>query len=96
MADPTCPARAEFGYAEPETQKFDTEKLLELTQWVRDTQVPILSLLISRNGKIVYELYTSSLTGAEAHYVMSVTKSITSARSGHRSALAAQRRPDGW
>jgi CubicO group peptidase (beta-lactamase class C family) len=42
----------------------------------------MFSLLISRNGRLVYELDTSSLTREHAHYQMSVTKSFVSALVG--------------
>jgi CubicO group peptidase (beta-lactamase class C family) len=42
----------------------------------------MFSLLISRNGRLVYELYTSSLTREHAHYQMSVTESFVSALVG--------------
>ncbi len=38
--------------------------------------------MISRHGKLVYELYTSSFERDDAHYVMSVTKSFVSALIG--------------
>ena len=57
--------------------------LVNLTEWVQNNpQIPILSFMISRNGKVVYEMLTSSLTGEESHYLMSVTKSVTSSLVG--------------
>jgi CubicO group peptidase (beta-lactamase class C family) len=53
-----------------------------MTEWIRDRPVPIFSLLISRNGRLVYELYTSGLTRDHAHYQMSATKSVLSALVG--------------
>ncbi len=56
---------------------------MNLTEWVQNNpQIPILSFTISKNGKVVYQLYTSSLTGEESHYLMSVTKSVTSSLVG--------------
>jgi CubicO group peptidase (beta-lactamase class C family) len=66
----------------PEHAGLDSRALIALTEWIRDHPVPIYSLLISRNGTLVYELYTSSLTRAHAHYQMSVTKSFVSALVG--------------
>ena len=71
-----------FGQSTPEKEGISTEKLAELTEWVRDSKKAIFSILISRNGKLVYELYTTSLGRDEAHYLMSVTKSFTSALVG--------------
>jgi CubicO group peptidase (beta-lactamase class C family) len=55
---------------------------LELSQWIRDSPIPVFSILISRNGKLVFELYTSSIDRDAAHYLMSVTKSVLSALLG--------------
>ncbi len=71
-----------FGQSTPEKEGINSEKLAELTEWVRDSKKGVLSILISRNGKLVYELYTTSLGRDEAHYLMSVTKSFTSALVG--------------
>jgi CubicO group peptidase (beta-lactamase class C family) len=81
-AVPACAAPYSFGFDEPNAQNVDTQKLLELTDWIRDKSVPVLSLTISRNGWIIYELYTSGAGRDDAHYVMSVTKSVTSALVG--------------
>src|SRR5262249_44214144 len=66
-----CRPEYTFGWSEPEAEGVRIEGLLELTRWVKQNRMPILSLLISRNGKIVYELYTSSIRQDEAHYLMS-------------------------
>jgi CubicO group peptidase (beta-lactamase class C family) len=66
----------------PEEEGLDSRTLVALTEWIRDHRVPIFSFLISRNGKLLYELYTSSLTRDHAHYQMSVTKSVVSALVG--------------
>ena len=68
--------------AAPEDEGLDSGTLVALTEWIRDHPVPIFSLLISRNGRLVYELYTSSLTRDHAHYQMSATKSVVSALVG--------------
>ena len=68
---------ASFGVSAPEPVGIDPRVLAELTTWVRDNELAIFSILISRHGKLVYELYTSGFTRDEAHYVMSVTKSFT-------------------
>jgi len=66
----------------PEDEGLDSRSLIALTEWIRDHPVPIFSFLISRNGRLVYELYTSSLTREHAHYQMSATKSVVSALVG--------------
>jgi CubicO group peptidase (beta-lactamase class C family) len=72
-----------FGQSEPEVEGVNTQQLINLTEWVKaHSRTPIFSILISKNGHVVYQLLTSSLTGEEAHYVMSVTKSVTSSLYG--------------
>jgi CubicO group peptidase (beta-lactamase class C family) len=67
-----------FGLSTPEQEGLDSRALLALTAAVRDRELPLFSLLISRHGKLIYELYTSGLGREEAHYLMSVTKSVVS------------------
>ena len=80
--DPTADAAWEAAAGVPEDEGLDSHVLLELTEWIRDHPVPMFSFLVSRNGRLVYELYTSALTREHAHYLMSVTKSVVSALVG--------------
>ncbi|HYM19402.1 MAG TPA: serine hydrolase [Candidatus Kapabacteria bacterium] len=78
-----CISEFSFGYSEPEAEGINVQQLVNLTKWVQNNpQIPILSFIISKNGKVVYEMFTSSLTGDESHYLMSVTKSFTSSLVG--------------
>jgi CubicO group peptidase (beta-lactamase class C family) len=65
-----------------EAQGFARAPFLQLATFLRDHPYPVFSILVSRNDKLVFELYTSSLGGDEAHYLMSVTKSVLSALIG--------------
>jgi CubicO group peptidase (beta-lactamase class C family) len=65
-----------FGPSTPEQEGMDSRVLLALTRAVHERRLPVFSILVSRHGKLVYELYTSSLGREEAHYLMSVTKSF--------------------
>lgn len=66
-----------FSVAEPEQVGLDSARLVGLAEWIRDTPVPIFSLLVSRDGRLVFEAYTSDLDREQAHYLMSVTKTVT-------------------
>jgi CubicO group peptidase (beta-lactamase class C family) len=78
-----CSSGFSFGFDEPDAEGINVQQLVNLTEWVQNNpQIPILSFTISKNGRVVYQLYTSSLTGEESHYVMSVTKSVTSSLVG--------------
>jgi CubicO group peptidase (beta-lactamase class C family) len=68
-----------FGSARPADEGVDEEKLYELAKYIRDERkLPIFSLLISRNGKVIFELYTGGIDPGASHYLMSVTKSMLS------------------
>ncbi|HEY8077592.1 MAG TPA: serine hydrolase [Labilithrix sp.] len=68
-----------FGEATPESQGVDPAKLAGLARKIAsEPEAPIFSLLVSRHGKLVFELYTSGIQRDDAHYVMSVTKTFTS------------------
>jgi CubicO group peptidase (beta-lactamase class C family) len=71
-----------FVTALPEQCGIDSSKLIDLTSWLRDSSLPVFSLAISREGRLVYELYTSGIERDHAHYVMSVTKTVVSALIG--------------
>ena len=77
-----CVPKLAFGYSTPGAERINPQILLALTRWIRETRVPIFSLLISRDGKIVYQLFTPGIGRDDAHYLMSVTKSVTSALVG--------------
>jgi CubicO group peptidase (beta-lactamase class C family) len=63
----------------PKQEGFDESKLLALAEWVKSNpQIPIYSLLISKNNHLVFELYTGRINRDCSHYLMSVTKSFLS------------------
>ena len=66
----------------PEIEGIDSRALLELAEWIRNRRPPVYSILISRNGRLLFELYGSGVTRQHAHYLMSVTKSFVSALVG--------------
>ena len=72
------PAPADLPSVAPESEGVDARTLAALSEWVRDNPVQLFSIIISRHGHVVYTLYTSGLSGDEAHYLMSVTKSVLS------------------
>lgn len=66
----------------PQSQGMNPSHLIKLSQWIKDDSRTHFSVLVSRHGKLVYELYTSQLTRDHSHYLMSVTKSVASALVG--------------
>lgn len=85
---PAAPSRTQSVGTELETapahaEGLDGASLIGLAHWVRDTpDLPILSILISRHDRLVFELYSGGIERAQAHYMMSVTKSVLSALVG--------------
>jgi len=73
---------ADLPTADPEAEGIDSGKLIELAEWIRDSKLPIYSVLVSHGGKLVLELYTGGIHRDHSHYVMSVTKSVQSAGIG--------------
>ncbi len=63
--------------ATPEEQGFDSVKLAEGLQALKDEHVPIDSLLIIRNGYVILDAYFQPYDGKFAHDLASVTKSFT-------------------
>ena len=69
--------------SEPESQGMSSKKLRGLHNYIRDQNLPIDSVIIVRNGYIVYEDYPSLSYGENStHILHSVTKSFTSALIG--------------
>ncbi len=61
----------------PEQHGMDSRVLADMTNFIVKEKAPVFSLLVSRRGTLVYEMYTHNLTRHHSHYVMSVTKSFT-------------------
>jgi CubicO group peptidase (beta-lactamase class C family) len=74
------PSPGDLAVASAHSERLDGASLVNLAHWIRDTpSLPIFSILISRHGKLVFELYTGGLDRPQAHYMMSVSKSVLSA-----------------
>jgi CubicO group peptidase (beta-lactamase class C family) len=70
--------------ADPETQKMDTLKLRNISYLIKNNERygKIDSLLIIRNGYLVFEEYYNNYKRESLHSIQSVTKSFTSALIG--------------
>jgi CubicO group peptidase (beta-lactamase class C family) len=71
-----------FPLATPEAQGIDSARLAAMTRVIESAPHRIFSMLIARNGSLVYEMLAGDLTRDASHYLMSVTKSLTSAIAG--------------
>jgi CubicO group peptidase (beta-lactamase class C family) len=78
----TSSATDDWQVTTPEEQDMSSEKMEGLQRHIIDELPHIRSVLIVRNGYIVFEYYREPLTEANRHEVFSVTKSFTSALIG--------------
>jgi CubicO group peptidase (beta-lactamase class C family) len=62
----------------PEAQGMDSRALTRALTFVRDSQVPIHSLLIVRHGRVVLDAYFYPFAAGQMHDLASGTKSVTS------------------
>src|SRR2546422_8986711 len=62
----------------PEQQGFDSQKLAEALEVVRQRNINIHSLLIVRNGFVVLDAYFYPYDEKDLHDIASITKSLTS------------------
>jgi CubicO group peptidase (beta-lactamase class C family) len=66
----------------PEEQGMDSEKLAQMVEHVQQAKLNLHSLLVVRNGYLVSELYAYPYSAGQAHWQMSVTKSVIDALIG--------------
>ncbi|MFW9958898.1 MAG: serine hydrolase domain-containing protein [Candidatus Odinarchaeota archaeon] len=62
----------------PEDQGMSSAALDEMMQFIEDSGAPIRGLVVTRNGYIVKEYYSSYYTVNSTHHIFSCTKSFTS------------------
>jgi CubicO group peptidase (beta-lactamase class C family) len=71
-----------FRLSTPEAQGIDSARLARMTRFIEASPQPVFSMMIARNGNLVYEMLAGDLSRDASHYLMSVTKSLTSAMAG--------------
>ncbi len=71
-----------FTVATPESQGIDSNRLREMSEWVRFEELDVRSLLIVRNGHLVLEWYAGEVTRDSNHNIYSITKSVVSLLAG--------------
>lgn len=60
----------------------DAERLVELSAWLRDDGLDVRSLLLVKDGELVFERYTDQLTRDHNYELYSVTKTVTALLAG--------------
>ncbi|QYY31686.1 MULTISPECIES: serine hydrolase domain-containing protein [Cupriavidus] len=78
-AAPAAPARPADGIpsAQPEAVGVDSAKLVALSEWIRRDKLDVRSLLVIKDGKLVFERYGDGLSRDYNHELYSVTKFIS-------------------
>lgn len=76
---PTAQAGAsDFATALPEQVGVDSRQLVRLSEWIRAEKLDVRSLLVIKDGKLIFERYSGGLVRNNNYELYSVTKSITS------------------
>ncbi|HXI68566.1 MAG TPA: serine hydrolase [Steroidobacteraceae bacterium] len=63
--------------AQPEAVGVDSSKLVALSEWIRHDKLDVRSLLVIKDGKLVFERYGDGLSRDYNHELYSVTKFIS-------------------
>lgn len=76
-ADPT-----ELPEVWPEEAGVSSDPLVQMSKWIRDQKLDIRSLVIVKDGKIVFERYSSGLDRGKNYELYSITKALTGILAG--------------
>lgn len=68
--------------ASPEDAGVDSRELVRLSQWIRDQKLDVYSLLVVKDGKLIFERYGAGVSRDSNYELYSVTKSVTSMVAG--------------
>jgi CubicO group peptidase (beta-lactamase class C family) len=63
-------------------EKAPSYNFYKITNWIQKSKNPVLSVLVSMNGEMIFEYYASKEDAANSRNTMSITKSFTSALLG--------------
>ncbi|WP_175854141.1 serine hydrolase [Burkholderia anthina] len=68
--------------AAPEDVGVDSRKLVDLSRWIRDQKLDVYSLLVVKDGKLIFERYGANASRDATYELYSVTKAVTSLVAG--------------
>jgi CubicO group peptidase (beta-lactamase class C family) len=68
--------------AAPEDVGVDARKLVELSRWIREQKLDVYSLLVVKDGKLIFERYGAQASRDSTYELYSVTKAVTSLVAG--------------
>ncbi len=86
-AQPAIDAEPEIATAAPEAVGVDSAPLVRMSEWIRKDKLDVRSLLVIKDGKLIFERYAAGLGREHNYELYSVTKTITALTFG---ALAGQ------
>ena len=87
LAQSAADAEPGVAAAAPESVGVDSAPLVHLSEWIRKDKLDVRSLLIVKDGKLIFERYAGGLGRDHNYELYSVTKTITALTFG---ALAGQ------
>jgi CubicO group peptidase (beta-lactamase class C family) len=70
-------ATPDFPAAAPEVVGVASAPLVQMSEWIRKDKLDVRSLLVIKDGKLIYERYSNGLTRDHNYELYSVTKTIT-------------------
>ncbi|WP_277184161.1 serine hydrolase [Caballeronia sp. BR00000012568055] len=73
---------AGLAQASPEDVGVDSRELVRLSQWIREQKLDVYSLLVVKDGKLIFERYGAGASRDSNYELYSVTKSVTSLVAG--------------
>ncbi|GAB3626969.1 6-aminohexanoate hydrolase [Pandoraea terrae] len=68
--------------AAPEQAGIDSRELVRLSEWIRNEKLDVHSLLVVKDGKLVFERYSGGVTRDHNYELYSVTKGVTALTAG--------------
>ena len=87
LAQPAVDAEPGIAMAAPEAVGVDSAPLVRMSEWIRKDKLDVRSLLVIKDGKLIFERYAGGLGREHNYELYSVTKTITALTFG---ALAGQ------
>ena len=79
---PSKPDPTELPEVWPEQAGVSSDPLIKLSQWIRAQKYDIRSLVIVKDGKVVFERYSDGLTRDKNYELYSVTKALVGMLAG--------------
>lgn len=70
-------AAADFPAVAPENVGVDSAPLVRMSEWIRKDKLDVRSLLVIKDGQLIFERYSNHLTRDHNYELYSVTKTIT-------------------